>query len=83
MTTYFMTHDVRFADTVNRPMEVVRDIYRFLKTPLTAGVEEGMQRWLARNGREKRAPHDYTAARYGLSDEQLRQDYAEYRARYL
>ncbi|MFC7516810.1 sulfotransferase family protein [Herbaspirillum sp. GCM10030257] len=76
-------HDVRFADTVSRPMEVVRDIYRFLKMPLNVEVEEGMQRWLARNGREKRAPHDYTAARYGLSDEQLSQDYAEYRARYL
>lgn len=42
-----------------------------------------MQAWLAQNGREKRAPHDYTLAQFGLSVEQLQRDFARYRERHI
>ncbi|HYD62062.1 MAG TPA: sulfotransferase [Noviherbaspirillum sp.] len=75
--------DVQFIDTVRQPMEVVREIYAFLDVPLDASVERAMQQWLQQNGRDRRAVHGYTAEQFGLSEVQLRRDYAAYRERYI
>lgn len=75
--------DVRFSDTVNRPMEVIESIYAFIGMPLTSEVKQAMQAWLAENRRDKRAAHDYSAAQFGLSDEQLERDFARYRERWV
>jgi hypothetical protein len=75
--------DVQFIDTVRQPMEVVGTIYAFLDMRLDAAVEQAMQRWLQQNGRDKRAAHGYTAEQFGLSEEQLKRDYAAYRERHV
>ncbi|UXJ55121.1 sulfotransferase family protein [Pseudomonas citronellolis] len=75
--------DVRFEDTLGDPLAVVERIYRFAGLDLTPSTRSAMARWLAENGREKRASHQYDAQRFGLDDERLRRDYAEYRARHL
>ena len=41
------------------------------------------QQWLSSNGREKRAGHDYSLQTFGLSEQQMQTDYAQYRARHL
>ncbi len=75
--------DVNFVDTVKRPFEVVRDIYAFAGLPLTAQAERAMQDWTADNRRDTRAAHDYRLETFGLSEAQIKRDFAEYRARYI
>jgi len=75
--------DIWFADTVSRPLQVVRAIYAFVGLALPADVEERMQVHLEHNRRELRPPHSYSMERFGLSEEQIRRDFAAYRARYI
>ncbi len=76
-------HDVRFEDTVKRPLEVVRDIYAWAGLALTPAAEQAMQQWLAANRRDTRGAHAYASEHYGLTAEQIRRDFAEYRARHI
>lgn len=75
--------DVRFQDTVADPMGVAETVYRFAGVPLDEPTRARLRDWLSKNGREKRAAHDYSIERFGLSEEQLARDFAEYRARHL
>ncbi|MDS0860453.1 sulfotransferase [Burkholderia pseudomultivorans] len=75
--------DIRFEDTVSDPLGVAEAVYRFAGLPLDARQRTAMADWLARNGRDKRAAHDYSIARFGLTDAQLARDFAAYRARHL
>ncbi|MBV6416441.1 MAG: hypothetical protein CMLOHMNK_01002 [Steroidobacteraceae bacterium] len=75
--------DVWFADTVSRPLAVVEEVYRFAGLGLPADVEARMQQHLEHNRREKRPLHHYSSGEFGLSEEQIRRDFAAYRARYI
>jgi hypothetical protein len=75
--------DVRFEDTVANPLGVAEAVYRFAGLPLTDEARAAISGWLARNGREKRAAHDYSIERFGFTDAQLEHDFAAYRARHL
>jgi hypothetical protein len=75
--------DVHFEDTVSDPLGVVARIYRFAGLQLSPGVRESMSDWLSRNGRDKRAAHQYDPAAFGLDEARLQRDYDEYRARHL
>ncbi|MGH8528907.1 MAG: sulfotransferase family protein [Nevskiales bacterium] len=75
--------DVRFQDTVKRPMEVVRDIYAFLGLKLPSAVDQRMRDWLAEDEKSHQGGHDYTLEQFGLSDAQIRRDFADYRARHV
>ncbi|MNO92444.1 Sulfotransferase domain protein [compost metagenome] len=75
--------DVQFEDTLAAPLAVIERIYRFAALPLSDEVRAAIQDWLAQNGREKRAAHAYDLEQFGLSENQLQQDYAGYRARHL
>ncbi|QEY64432.1 sulfotransferase [Metapseudomonas lalkuanensis] len=75
--------DLHFEDTVTDPLGVAERIYRFAGLELTPEVRAAMAGWLSRNGREKRAAHQYDPATFGLDDARLQRDYGDYRARYL
>lgn len=75
--------DVQFIDTVKRPFDVVRDIYAFAGLTLTPESEAAMHRWMEANRREDRGAHEYSMEEYGLSEAQLKRDFADYRARYV
>lgn len=75
--------DVRFEDTLSDPLGVVERIYAFAGLDLTPDCRAAMQRWLADNGREKRAAHQYSAEQFGLDEATLERDYAEYRRRHI
>ncbi|WP_334000672.1 sulfotransferase [Burkholderia cepacia] len=75
--------DVRFEDTVSNPLGVAEAVYAFAGLPLDARRRTAMTDWMARNGRDKRAAHDYSIARFGFTDAQLARDFAAYRARHL
>lgn len=75
--------DVRFSDTVSRPMEVLEHIYNFLQLELTEAAREAISRYRDANRREQRASHEYTLSQFGLSTEQIQRDFAPYRNRYV
>ena len=75
--------DVRFEDTVSNPLGVAEAVYAFAGMSLDARQRAAMADWLARNGRDRRAAHDYSIARFGFTDAQLVRDFAAYRARHL
>jgi len=75
--------DVWFADTLATPLEVVRGIYDYLGISFPADTRERMQAYLEANSREKRPLHEYSLEHYGLSEEQIKQDFAAYRERYI
>lgn len=75
--------DVRFEDTVKRPMEVVREIYAWAGLALSPQAEAAMQHWLEENRRGTRAAHEYDTSQFGLTPDQLRQEFSEYRARHI
>jgi hypothetical protein len=75
--------DIHFADTVSQPMHVLEKVYAFANLPFTDQARTTAQAWLAHNSREKRASHDYSLERFGLTEAQMTRDYADYRARHL
>jgi hypothetical protein len=75
--------DVWFADTLSRPLEVVRSIYDFVGLSFPEGIQERIQDYLEHNAREKRPLHSYSLDHYGLSGGQIKTDFAAYRERYI
>lgn len=75
--------DVRFIDTVKQPMAVVARIYEFLGWSLPAEIADAMRAWLAEDAESHQGGHAYTAQQFGLSDEQIRRDFAPYMQRHL
>jgi hypothetical protein len=75
--------DVDFLDTVKKPLDVARAIYAWAGLTLTPEAEAAMQRWLDANTRNTRAAHEYDTSQFGLTPEQLRAQFAEYRERHI
>jgi hypothetical protein len=65
------------------PVEQARPVLARLGLPMTPDVENAMTEWLGENAREKRAAHHYTMEQFGISTEELEQDFASYRARFI
>ena len=76
-------HDIQFSDTLSRPLDVLEGIYRFLRIEFPADTQQRMEVYLEANRREKRPMHEYSLDVYGLSDAQIKRDFAEYRARFV
>ncbi|MCB1676237.1 MAG: sulfotransferase [Halioglobus sp.] len=74
--------DVRFDDFKHRPMAVVRDIYRHFDLDLQPASERRMAQWLASNARHKHGRHEYSPAQYGLSEQAIRERFADYIRKY-
>ncbi len=75
--------DIWFSDTLTRPLDVVKTIYDWLGISFPADTKERMQAYLEVNSREKRPLHQYGLEHYGLSEEQIKRDFAAYRERYI
>jgi len=75
--------DIGYADLLAAPVEQARLVMQHLHIEMTAEVEAAMRQWLDENARDKRAPHHYTLAQFGLDDVQLQKGFEQYRARFL
>ncbi len=74
--------DVQYQDLVADPMKEIRRIYDFLGLALTADTEGKMQSWRTSNPQNKHGVHHYRLEDFGLDREELRRDFAPYRARF-
>jgi hypothetical protein len=75
--------DVRYTDTTTRPVEEGRRVLGEAGIAVTPEIVAGMAEWVEANKREDRAPHRYALEDFGLTREQVEQDFADYRATYL
>jgi hypothetical protein len=70
--------DVHHREFVADPMRTVRSVYDFLGYELTPVVEQTIADWTVENRSGAKGTHHYTAEQFGLTDEQLRDDYRFY-----
>jgi hypothetical protein len=75
--------DVDYEALVGDPIACARRIYAFANMPLTESAVAGMREWAVENARDRRPVHRYTLAEFGMTEEQLARDFAEYRERHL
>jgi hypothetical protein len=77
--------DVQFIDTVKQPMTVLKQVYDFIGWKITPEAEAAMQGWLAEDEKTHSAggAHDYSPEAFGLTPEQLKRDFAQYRERHI
>ncbi|OCC23604.1 sulfotransferase [Croceicoccus estronivorus] len=70
--------DVHHADFVARPMEELERIYDWLGMELTNAMRQRFETWREENHSGAHGAHRYTAEEYGMSPEQLREDFDFY-----
>lgn len=75
--------DVRYTDTTTRPIEEGKRVLAEAGIAVTPEIVAGMAEWVEANKREGRAPHRYALEDFGLTREQVEQDFADYRVAYL
>jgi hypothetical protein len=75
--------DVRYRELIADPMAQIRRIYAFAELDLSRPAEEHMRAWAIENARERRPAHRYTLEQFGLTEAELRQAFAKYRAQFL
>jgi Sulfotransferase family len=75
--------DVSYRDVARDPVGTVRAIYAQIGRALTPEAEVAMHAWVAKNPREHRPPHEYTAEKFGLSRERIERACPRYRARFV
>lgn len=74
--------DVYFRDTLADPVGTVHRIHEHFGMEITPQVEQGVQRYLADNPRDKHGTHTYSLADFGLTREQVDSTFAEYKQRF-
>ena len=75
--------DVQYAELVSDPLGQVQRIYDFADMTLTPAARGGMEQWAQENARDRRPVHRYTLEQFGLAEDQLRRDFADYRTRFV
>jgi len=75
--------DVWYMDILKDPITQVRAIYQSIGLELTPKAEKRMTQWTIDHARDKRPVHHYTLEEFGFTEEGLKQDFAEYRERFI
>jgi hypothetical protein len=75
--------DLDYQELVAEPLACVQRIYDFAGMELTADALAAMKEWAVENARDRRPVHRYTLAEFGMTEEALARDFAEYRAKHL
>lgn len=75
--------DVDFRDAMKDPVAEIERAYGVFGIEFTEAARAGMEQWRVDNPRDKRPKHEYSLAEYGLTEEGIREAFAEYRARFI
>ena len=74
--------DVRFEDILNRPIEIIEELYGHFGFEWNSDIRDRMHSYLQNRPREKHSKHSYTLEEFGLSREQHGPLFAEYCQRF-
>ena len=75
--------DIDYREVGKEPMAQAERVLSRFGIPIDAEVEAVLNEFLAGNKREQRPMHDYSLERFGLDEEAIKREFADYRARYL
>jgi len=75
--------DIDYREVGRNPLAQAERVLARFGIPVDAQVEEVLNEFLAGNKREQRPMHDYSLERFGLSEEEIQREFADYRARYI
>jgi hypothetical protein len=71
-------HEVDYRAFVTGPMDIVRAIYARFDLDLDPGAAAAMERWVAENPQGKHGEHRYTPEQFGLTADDIREQFAGY-----
>ena len=74
--------DLPFAELVGDPVAAVRRVYAHFGFELSAEAERRMRDWHAENPQGKHGVHRYSAAQFGLSEDEMARRFAPYVERF-
>ena len=74
--------DVDYRDLIGDKPGTIRRIYRHFGLELSAEAKAAMQGFIADNPQGKHGRHDYSSGEFGITDDQVRERFADYIARY-
>jgi Sulfotransferase family len=72
--------DVQFAEIVQDPLVVIRSVYQKRGRSVTADTESRIMKWQAEKPHLR--THDYSLERYGLTEQQVEREFAQYMERF-
>lgn len=75
--------DVTFRDAVADPMGQIERIYGRVEMELTEDARRAMEVWRAADAEVKLPKHAYTPEQFGLTDAEIRTEFADYIERFL
>lgn len=75
--------DVDHRDFVANPLGTVRSIYEFLGLTLSTTAEQRIREWIEESPTTKNGPHEYSGDKWGITPDQLRDLYEDYRRTHL
>lgn len=73
--------DLYYDDIVAAPLDQARRVHVRIGHPATAAEEAAMAAFMAANPRDARPAHDYSLAKFGLTEDSLKTAFHGYRAR--
>ena len=75
--------DVNYRDVTREPLAQARRVLTRMGLECDACMDAALDEFLAGNRREQRPMHEYSASRFGIGQEAIEREFADYRARYL
>ena len=76
-------YDVRYADLLNEPIEVVKGIYAHYGLEYTSELNTSLERYLEANPQHKHGKHKYSLEDFGLSAADIRRRFGDYAAEFV
>lgn len=75
-----VVHDIFYEEILKDPLGVVKRLYGAVGIPLTPETEAAMTAFIGRNTQHKHGKHQYCAADFGLTDDQIAKRFGAYMA---
>lgn len=75
--------DIDYRRVAREPLAEAERVLQRMGVPVDDRVNAALAEFMAGNKREQRPAHDYSLERFGLTEEMIREAFADYRARYL
>ena len=75
--------DIHYSEVIKQPLQQAERALTRMGITVTPEMESVMAEFLVGNKREQRASHQYSIEEYGLTEQDIEREFADYRARYI
>jgi hypothetical protein len=75
--------DIDYREVGREPMAQAERVLARMGIASGPGLQDALTEFLAGNKREQRPTHDYSLERFGLDEQAIRREFADYRQRYI